>query len=82
MRFTKFAQVTDASAPPGQGLEGDRWDSFAVQNIVQSWASGAANDGFVVKAASESALNVGGPRYEASGFNATTGRPRSTRSWC
>ena len=68
VRFTKFAQVTDASAPPGQGLEGNRWDSFAVRNIVQNWASGAANDGFVLKAANESALGIGGPEYERSGF--------------
>src|SRR5215469_1582083 len=68
VRFTKFAQVTDASAPPGQGLEGDRWDSFAVRNIVQNWASGQANDGFVLKAANESALGIGGPEYERSGF--------------
>ncbi|HEX9536661.1 MAG TPA: DNRLRE domain-containing protein, partial [Streptosporangiaceae bacterium] len=68
VRFTKFAQVTDASAPPGQGLEGDRWDSFAVRNIVQNWASGAANDGFVLKAANEGAKGIGGPEYERSGF--------------
>src|SRR5216683_2451639 len=67
-RFTKFAQVTDASAPPGQGLEGDRWDSFAVRNIVQNWVSGAANDGFVLKAANEGAKGIGGPEYERSGF--------------
>jgi RHS repeat-associated protein len=68
VRFTKFAQVTDASAPPGQGLEGDRWDSFAVRNIVQNWVSGAANDGFVLKAANEAAKGIGGPEYERSGF--------------
>ncbi|MGE5156052.1 MAG: DNRLRE domain-containing protein, partial [Betaproteobacteria bacterium] len=49
------------------------WDSFSVRNIVQSWLSGSSpNDGFVVKAASESTLNVGGPRYEAS-FNGYNG---------
>jgi YD repeat-containing protein len=68
VRFTKYAQVTDASAPPGQGLEGDRWDSFAVRNIVQNWVSGAANDGFVLKAANEATKGVGGPEYERSGF--------------
>ncbi|HEX9030339.1 MAG TPA: DNRLRE domain-containing protein, partial [Streptosporangiaceae bacterium] len=68
VRFTKYAQVTDASAPPGQGLEGDRWDSFAVRNIVQNWVSGQANDGFVLKAANEGTLGIGGPEYERSGF--------------
>lgn len=49
------------------------WNSFSVRNIVQSWLDGSsANDGFVVKAADESALNVGGPRYEAS-YNAYNG---------
>jgi RHS repeat-associated protein len=68
VRFTKYAQVIDASAPPGQGLEGDRWDSFAVRNIVQNWVSGAANDGFVLKAANEGTKGIGGPEYERSGF--------------
>jgi len=68
VRFTKYAQVTDASAPPGQGLLGDVWDSFAVRNIVQNWVSGAANDGFVLKAANEGTKGIGGPEYERSGF--------------
>src|SRR5262249_10149357 len=43
------------------------WNSFSVRNIVQSWLSGSSpNYGFVLKPASESTLNVGGPRYEAS----------------
>jgi RHS repeat-associated protein len=43
------------------------WNVFSVRNIVQSWLSGTSpNYGFVLKAANESALNVGGPRYEAS----------------
>jgi RHS repeat-associated protein len=43
------------------------WNVFPVRNIVQSWLDGTSpNYGFVVKAADESALNVGGPRYEAS----------------
>ena len=49
------------------------WNSYAVTSIVQSWLSGTKpNYGFVVKAANESALNVGGPRYEAS-FNGYNG---------
>ncbi|HEY9472737.1 MAG TPA: DNRLRE domain-containing protein [Mycobacteriales bacterium] len=45
------------------------WHTFPVRNIVQSWLDGAApNDGFVLKTADESTLNLGGPRYEASEF--------------
>src|SRR5216684_2290607 len=44
------------------------WHTFPVRNIVQSWLNGTANDGFVVKSATESTLNQGGPRYEASRF--------------
>jgi RHS repeat-associated protein len=62
VRFTKYA--SDVVNPNVDNI----WDSFSVRNIVQSWLDGSSvNDGFVVKAADESALNVGGPRYEASG---------------
>jgi RHS repeat-associated protein len=61
------------------------WDSYTVTSIVQSWLSGtSANDGFVVRAANESAPNVGGPRYEAS-FNAYNGEtatyPQLVLTW-
>ena len=50
------------------------WNVFPVRNIVQSWLDGSApNYGFVVKSANESALNVGGPRYEASVAGAYNG---------
>jgi RHS repeat-associated protein len=69
VRLTKYGSVTDVPIS-GQGLlAGNRWDSFAVRNIVQSWLNGtAANDGFVLAAASESTLGVGGPVYERSGY--------------
>jgi RHS repeat-associated protein len=44
------------------------WHTFPVRNIVQGWLNGTANNGFVVKSATESTLNQGGPRYEASRF--------------
>jgi RHS repeat-associated protein len=46
---------------------GSHWHTFAVRNIVQSWVDGTnPNYGFVLKAADEATLNVGGPRYEGS----------------
>jgi hypothetical protein len=63
VQFTKYA--SDVVNPNVDNI----WDSFSVRNIVQSWVSGAsANDGFVLKSANESVLNVGGPRYENSGY--------------
>jgi len=45
------------------------WNSFPARNIVQSWVNGTSpNYGFVVKSSTESTLNQGGPRYEASRF--------------
>jgi hypothetical protein len=66
IRFVDDRAVADPAVPNG-------WDSIPVRNIVQSWLSGSsANDGFVVKAEDETALNVGGPRYEGS-FNGYNG---------
>ncbi|HEX5495373.1 MAG TPA: DNRLRE domain-containing protein, partial [Mycobacteriales bacterium] len=49
--------------------DGNIWHTFPVRNIVQSWLDGTAqNNGFVLKTADESILNLGGPRYEASEF--------------
>jgi len=50
------------------GSHGNVWHSFPVRNIVQSWLNGTANYGFVVRSSSESTLNQGGPRYEASRY--------------
>ena len=44
----------------------DVWNDFTVTSAVQAWLNGSANNGFVVKAASESPLGQGGPRYEGS----------------
>ncbi|WP_075018058.1 DNRLRE domain-containing protein [Actinacidiphila rubida] len=45
----------------------DVWNSFPVTSTVQGWLNGTSpNYGFVVKAANESTLNQGGPRYEGS----------------
>lgn len=62
-RFRLWGSVT------ADGNNANIWHSFPVRNIVQSWLSGSSpNYGFVVKPASESTLNLGGPRYEASRF--------------
>ncbi|HEV3382911.1 MAG TPA: DNRLRE domain-containing protein, partial [Trebonia sp.] len=67
VQLTKFGSVT---VNPDVD---DIWDSYSVRNIVQSWIDGTTpNDGFVLKAADESALDAGGPRYEAS-INAYNG---------
>ncbi len=43
------------------------WNDFPVTSTVQSWMNGTlANNGFVLKAANESTLGQGGPRYEGS----------------
>lgn len=61
VQLTKFGSVT--VNPDVDNV----WDSYSVRNIVQSWIDGTSpNDGFVLKAADESALDVGGPRYEGS----------------
>jgi RHS repeat-associated protein len=45
------------------------WNSYPVTSTVQGWLNGTSvNNGFVVKAASESTLGQGGPRYEGSIF--------------
>jgi YD repeat-containing protein len=45
----------------------DVWNDFPVTSTVQGWVNGTtANNGFVLKAASESTLGQGGPRYEGS----------------
>ena len=59
--------VKDATAVRAAGDEGSHWHSFSVRSIVQGWLDGAnPNHGFVVKAANEGTLNMGGPRYEGS----------------
>ncbi|GAA4509144.1 hypothetical protein GCM10023191_069920 [Actinoallomurus oryzae] len=60
-RFTK-----DGSVVRPTGDQGSHWHSFAVKNIVQSWVDGTPNYGFVLKAADEATLGMGGPRYEGS----------------
>jgi YD repeat-containing protein len=43
------------------------WNSYPVTSTVQAWLNGTTpNYGFVVKAANESTMGQGGPRYEAS----------------
>ncbi|MFI5889955.1 DNRLRE domain-containing protein [Actinoplanes sp. NPDC051513] len=42
------------------------WVDFPVTSAVQSWVNGSPNNGFVLKATSESTLNQGGPRFEGS----------------
>lgn len=45
------------------------WNDFPVTSTVQSWLNGTlANNGFVLKATSESTLGKGGPRYEGAGY--------------
>src|SRR5260370_188152 len=45
------------------------WHTFPVRNILPSLLSGSApNDGFVVRASTQSTFNQGGPRYEASRY--------------
>lgn len=64
VRFTKGGVVTKQ---PG---ELNAWHSFPVTKTVQSWIDGTnVNNGFVIKAADESATGPkGGPRYEGSEF--------------
>ncbi|MFF9243971.1 DNRLRE domain-containing protein [Streptomyces sp. NPDC014776] len=64
VRFTKGGVVTKKAD------ESNTWHSFAVTKTVQQWLDGTyANNGFVVKAADESAGGPkGGPRYEASEY--------------
>ncbi|WP_243766362.1 DNRLRE domain-containing protein [Streptomyces sp. GC420] len=60
--------------------EYNQWHKFPVTDTVQKWVSGtAANHGFVLKAADESATApTGGPRYEAGDGIATYGGETST----
>ncbi|WP_069462975.1 DNRLRE domain-containing protein [Actinacidiphila rubida] len=45
------------------------WNDFPVTSTVQGWLNGTtANNGFVLKAAGESTLGQGGPRYEGSAY--------------
>ncbi|NUP48289.1 MAG: DNRLRE domain-containing protein, partial [Catenulispora sp.] len=45
------------------------WNDFPVTSTVQSWLNGSlANNGFVLKATTETTLGQGGPRYEGSGY--------------
>lgn len=63
VRLTKPARVTK---PVGAY---NTWHRFSVTDTVQSWLDGEhANHGFVLKAADESQLGRGGPRYEAAEF--------------
>lgn len=61
------------------------WHTFPVRDIVQSWVDGVhPNDGFVLKTTDESALGLGGPRYEASEFaynGETANRPKLVLTW-
>ncbi|MCO5974143.1 golvesin C-terminal-like domain-containing protein [Actinoallomurus soli] len=62
VRWTKNGSVVRPA-----GDQGSHWHSFAVRNIVQSWVDGTnPNYGFVLKAADEATLGMGGPRYEGS----------------
>jgi RHS repeat-associated protein len=59
--------IKDATAVRPAGDEGGHWHSFSVRDTVQGWVNGTLpNHGFVVKAANEATLNMGGPRYEGS----------------
>jgi RHS repeat-associated protein len=59
--------VKDATAVRPAGDKGSHWHRFSVRDTVQGWVDGTVdNYGFVVKAADESTLNMGGPRYEGS----------------
>lgn len=64
VRLTKGGTVTKRAGVV------NTWHSFGVTDTVQSWINGTnANNGFVVKAADESATApMGGPRYEAAEF--------------
>ncbi|MGP3634421.1 golvesin C-terminal-like domain-containing protein [Streptomyces sp. 24-1644] len=64
VRLTRGATVTKRAGVV------NTWHSFGVTDTVQSWINGTnTNNGFVVKAADESAAApLGGPRYEAAEF--------------
>ncbi|MEQ4305513.1 DNRLRE domain-containing protein [Plantactinospora sp. B6F1] len=61
VRFTKAGAVKKAG-------ESSVWHRFPVTNVVQSWLTGTANHGFMLKAANEAILGRGGPRYEAAEY--------------
>jgi RHS repeat-associated protein len=62
VRLTK-----DGTAIRPAGDQGSHWHTFSVRNIVQSWVNApSSNYGFVLKAADEATMNLGGPRYEGS----------------
>ncbi|MEO3748013.1 DNRLRE domain-containing protein [Plantactinospora sp. B5E13] len=61
VRFTKAGAVKKAD-------ESSVWHRFPVTNVVQSWLTGTANHGFMLKAADEATLGRGGPRYEAAEY--------------
>ncbi|MDW5330745.1 DNRLRE domain-containing protein [Plantactinospora sp. KLBMP9567] len=61
VRFTKAGAVKEAE-------ESSVWHRFPVTNVVQSWLTGTANHGFMLKAADEATLGRGGPRYEAAEY--------------
>jgi RHS repeat-associated protein len=63
VRLVKAASVVK------KANEANAWHTYSVRSIVQSWLDGTqSNQGFVVKAANETALGQGGPRYEAARF--------------
>ncbi|MGW0120017.1 golvesin C-terminal-like domain-containing protein [Streptomyces sp. NPDC003327] len=64
VRFTKASVVTKKVG------EANTWHSFPVTKTVQQWIDGTyANNGFVIKAADETATGPkGGPRYEGSEY--------------
>ncbi|WP_052433356.1 DNRLRE domain-containing protein [Streptacidiphilus carbonis] len=63
---TTLSGALAGSATKAAGVRGV-WNTFPVTSTVQGWLNGsAANNGFVVQAHSETTLNQGGPRYEAS----------------
>ncbi|MFC0032530.1 DNRLRE domain-containing protein [Micromonospora chaiyaphumensis] len=61
VRLTKAGAVKKAN-------ESSVWHSYPVTNLVQSWVNGTANNGFMLKAADETNLGRGGPRYEAAEY--------------
>ncbi|RKR87797.1 intein/RHS repeat-associated protein [Micromonospora pisi] len=61
VRFTRSGAVKKAN-------ESSVWHDYPVTNLVQSWVTGTANHGFMLKAADETNLGRGGPRYEAAEY--------------
>jgi RHS repeat-associated protein len=59
--------IKDGSAVRPLNDQGSHWHTFSVRNIVQGWVNNTnPNYGFVLKAADETTMDQGGPRYEGS----------------